>query len=188
MNAIPKARYDTVSMLIHWVTAALLIFMIFFGEDLMATEEEGQEAGEALAGTFLPSLHVSIGVTILVLTLLRILWRISHPAPPLPPGMKPYAILALRAVHGLFYLLMIGLPLTGWLAFGELLREEPAMAAVRVFGAIPLPASPAWGEWTAELHEIGSNVAMVLVGLHILAALKHQVIDKDGLLGRMLPH
>ena len=59
--------------------------------------------------------------------------------------MKPYEVLAARAVHGLFYLLMIGLPLTGWLAFGDFLSEEPAMAAVRVFGAFPVPASPILG-------------------------------------------
>jgi len=181
MRDLSKSRYDNVSMLIHWVTAALMIFMIFLGEELM---EMGEDAG----GTFGPSLHVSIGVTVLALTLLRILWRMTHAAPPHPAGMKPHEVMAARAVHGLFYVLMIGLPLTGWLAFGEFASEEPGMAAVRVFGAFPLPASPAWGESAEDLHEIGSNSAMALVALHVLAALKHQFIDRDGTLGRMLPH
>ncbi len=83
---------------------------------------------------------------------------------------------------------MIGLPLTGWLAFGGLLAEEPAMAAVRAFGAFSLPPAPNLGDAAEEVHEIGSNIAMVLLGLHVLAALKHQFIDGDGVMGRMLPH
>lgn len=188
MNALPKTRYDLVSMLIHWVTAALMIFMIFFGEELMEMGEEGEEAGEALAGTFGPSLHVSIGLTILVLTVLRLLWRAGHPAPPNPATMKRYEVIGSKAVQGLFYLLMIGIPLTGWFAFAGFLSEEPAMAAVRFFGLMPVPAAPNLGEPMKEIHEIGSNAAMVLLGLHVLAALKHQFIDRDGVMGRMLPH
>ena len=81
-------RYDRVSMLIHWTTAALLIFMLVFGEELMETGEAGEEAGEALGGTFGPSLHVSIGVLILALTALRAVWRLAHPPPPQPPRHK----------------------------------------------------------------------------------------------------
>jgi cytochrome b561 len=182
-----RTRYDAVSMIIHWVTALLMIFMIIFGEELMEAGEEAGETGEGVAGAFGPSLHVSIGAAVLILTLLRILWRLMHKAPPYPTTMKPYELLAARAVHGLFYLLLIGIPLTGWLSFGGLLAEEPAMGAVRVFGVFPVPASPfAWGEWE-DIHEIGSNLAMVLTGLHVLAALKHQFVDGDGIFRRMLP-
>lgn len=187
MGDIPRARYDAVSMLIHWVTAALMIFMILLGEELMEMGEDAGNVGEAFGGTFGPSLHVSLGVAVLALTLIRILWRLTHRAPPHPAGMKSYELTAARVVHGLFYLLMIGLPLTGWLAFGEFASEEPAMAAVRVFGAFPLPASPAGGGSAGDLHEIGGKVAMALTALHVLAALKHQFIDRDGILGRMLP-
>lgn len=182
-----KTRYDSVAMIIHWLTAALMIFMIFFGEDLMKAGEEAGEAGEALSGTFGPSLHVSIGATILILTLLRILWRVTHKAPPYPATMKRYEVVGSAALHGLFYLLLVGIPLTGWLAFGGFVAEEPAMAAVRVFGAFPVPAGPSGMGEVKELHEIGSNAAMLLAGLHILAALKHQFIDGDGLFRRMLP-
>ncbi|MFN4142953.1 cytochrome b [Aestuariivirga sp.] len=187
MGANERSRYDGVAMIIHWVTAALMIFMVLFGEELMEAGEEAEEAGEALAGAFGPSLHVSLGAAVLALTLLRILWRLGHRAPPHPAGMKRWEVGLSHAVHGLFYLLLIGVPLAGWLAFGEFAREEPAMAAIRVFGAVPLPASPATGEWAKEVHEIGSNLAMLLIGLHVLAALKHQFIDRDGIMGRMLP-
>lgn len=182
-----RTRYDSVSMIIHWITALLMIFMIIFGEELMEAGEEAGETGEGLGGAFGPSLHVSIGVAVLILTLLRIVWRLTHKAPPYPETMKPYELLASRAVHGLFYLLMIGIPLTGWLAFGGFLAEEPAMSAVRVFGAFPVPAAPVTGRVFKELHEIGSNAAMVLAGLHVLAALKHQFLDGDGVFRRMLP-
>jgi cytochrome b561 len=188
MRDLPKARYDAVAMLIHWVTAALMIFMIFLGEELMEMGEDADDFGQALGGTFGPSLHVSIGVTILALTLLRILWRLTHPAPAHPASMKAHERAAAGAVHGLFYLLLLGLPLSGWLAFGAFVSEEPAMAAVRVYGAFPLPASPGWGESAEDIHEIGSKIAMALTALHVLAALKHQFIDRDGTLGRMLPH
>ena len=181
MHERTQSRYDAVAMLFHWVTAALMIFMILIGETLM---EMGEDAGS----TFGPSLHVSIGVTILALTLLRIIWRLTHPAPAHPASMKAHERAAAGAVHGLFYLLLLGLPLSGWLAFGEFVSEEPAMAAVRVFGAYPLPASPDWGESAEDIHEAGSKIAMALTALHVLAALKHQFIDRDGTLGRMLPH
>ncbi len=77
-------KYDGVAMLLHWVTAVLMIVMIFFGEDLMGEGEEAGEAAGAAVSTFLPSIHVSIGVTILVLTVLRLLWRVMNPPPPYP--------------------------------------------------------------------------------------------------------
>jgi cytochrome b561 len=183
-----RSRYDSMSMIIHWVTAALVIFMIIFGEELIEAGEHGEdELVAGLGSAFGPSLHVSIGAAILILTLLRILWRLTHRAPPYPDTMKPYERLASRAVHGLFYVLLIAIPLTGWLSFGGFLAEEPAMTAVRVFGAFPVPASPIVSRDVKELHEIGSNIIMVLAGLHVLAALKHQFLDGDGIFRRMLP-
>jgi cytochrome b561 len=179
-----QVKYDGVAMLLHWIIAVLMIFMIIFGEDLMG--EKG-EAGEAAAGTFLPSVHVSIGVTILALTLLRLIWRLMNPPPPYPASMKPWEVTMSKVTHGLFYVLMIGLPLTGWLAFAEFLKEAPAMSGVSVFGLFPVPAAPQFGELAKGAHGLGSNVAMVLVILHVLAALKHQFIDGDGIFRRMLP-
>jgi cytochrome b561 len=187
MNTAVRARYDLVSMLIHWITAALLIFMLIFGEELMESGEDGEEAGEALAGAFGPSLHVSIGALILALSLFRIVWRLAHPAPALPAGMKRYERILSRSVQGLFYVLLIVIPLTGWLAFSGFVAEEPAMAAVRVFGAFPVPGVPFTFGGAKDLHELGSNLAIALVALHVLAALKHQFVDRDGIMRRMLP-
>ncbi|WP_373505081.1 cytochrome b [Aestuariivirga sp.] len=188
MQDISRTKYDGVAMILHWVTALLLIFMIIFGEELIEAGEH-EEAAEALMNTaFLPSLHVSFGMAILLLTLLRLIWRALNPPPPYPAAMKSWEVTLSKVTHALFYVLMIGIPFTGWLAFGEFLREEPAMSAVRVFGLFAVPAGPDFGEWAKELHEIGSNAAMALVILHVLAALKHQFVDGDHIFRRMLPH
>ena len=192
MVQIQTEKYDKVSMLIHWVTAVLMIVMIFFGENLMGEEREGGEAGEAagaeIAGTFLPSLHVSIGSAILLLTVLRIVWRLMNPPPALPTSMAPWEVMVTKVTHGLFYLLMIGLPLTGWLSFTRYLTENPAMSAVSIFGIMPVPGAPSLGIPAGLLHNVGSKVGMVLVILHVLAALKHQFITRDGMMARMSPH
>ena len=176
------AKYDGVAMILHWVTALLMIFMIFFGEDLM-----GGEGGRA-TGTFLPSIHVSIGVTILVLTLLRLIWRMKNPPPPYPTTMKSWEVTVSKITHVLFYVSMFGLPLTGWLAFADFLKENPAMANVTVFGLFPVTGAPITSEIAGGAHAIGSKVGMALVILHVLAALKHQFIDGDTIFRRMLPY
>ncbi len=185
MTEQARTKYDGVAMTLHWVIAALMIFMIFFGEDLMG---EGGEAGEAVAGTFLPSLHVSLGATILLLTLLRIVWRLMNPPPDLPASMLPWEVTMTKAVHGLFYLLMIGLPITGMMSYGHWLTENPAMSGIAIYGAIPVIQLPNLGLPSGLLHNVGSKLGMVLVILHVLAALKHQFINRDGLLARMSPH
>ncbi len=188
MGHMQRTRYDAVAMAIHWLTAVLMIFMIVLGENMMESGEEAARAGDLAGTTLPPTVHVSVGVSILLLTLLRIVWRMSHPAPPYPATMKRYEIAASKALHGLFYMLMIGIPLTGWLAFGNFLSEAPGLAGVKLFGLLPIPAAPLTGDSFGDIHEIGSKLAMMLIILHTLAALKHQLLDRDGVMKRMLPH
>jgi cytochrome b561 len=164
-------------MLLHWGIALLLVPMLFFGEELM--EEDG--------GALLPSLHVSIGVTILVLSVLRLIWRVTHPAPPLPAGSPAWETTAAKVTHVLFYVLMIGLPLTGWLALPHFMAEEPGLAGVTAFG-MSLPQLPDIGLPAKDLHEIGQKIGIGLLVLHVAAALKHQFVNRDNLMKRMMPH
>lgn len=187
MGLVPKSRYDGVAMIIHWLTAVLMIYMVFFGEDLMKSGEHLAEAGDTANATFEPSIHVSLGVSILLLTVLRILWRLTHTAPAYPDTMKRYEVIGSKSLHGLFYILLLAIPLTGWIAFGGFSEEVPVMAQAEVFGLFAMPQPPFSGEWAGELHGLGANAAMVLIIIHVLAALKHQFIDKDGIFGRMLP-
>lgn len=173
-----RTKYDAVAMSLHWLIALLLIFMLFFGEDLMDEKE---------VGAFGPSLHVSIGSAILVLSVLRLVWRLFNPPPAYPASMAPWERMAAKVTHLFFYVLLIGLPLTGWLATPKFLREESAIAGLTLFGAIPLPAAPSFGLPMKDVHELGANLGIALLALHVLAALKHHFINRDGVLRRMLP-
>jgi cytochrome b561 len=166
-------------MSLHWLIAALLIFMLFFGEELMEVEGDG--------GTLLPSLHVSIGSAILLLSVFRLVWRLINPPPAYPAGMAPWERAASTVTHVLFYVLLIGIPLTGWLATPKFLSEEDAIAGITLFGAFPLPGAPSLGLPMKAIHEIGSNLGIGLLALHVLAALKHHFINRDDVLRRMLP-
>ncbi len=178
MAATARTRYDIVAMSLHWLIAALLIFMLFFGEGLM------KEKGGGVLG---PSLHISIGSTILVLTVFRLVWRLANPPPAYPARLAPWEQMASKATQLLFYLLLIGIPLTGWLATPKFLSHEGAMTGITVFGTLPLPAAPSLGLPMKSFHELMSNLTIALLALHVLAALKHHFINRDDVLRRMLP-
>lgn len=179
MPVAARTRYDTVAMSLHWLIAALLIFMLFIGEELME-EEDG-------FGAFGPSLHVSIGSAILILSVFRLAWRLFNPPPAYPASMASWERMAAKVMHVLFYILLIGIPLTGWLATPKFLSEEGVTAGLTLFGAFPLPGAPNLGLPMKSLHELGSNLGIVLLALHVLAALKHHFINRDDVLRRMLP-
>ena len=179
MAVAARARYDIVAISLHWLIAALLIFMLFFGEDLMKAGKGGSAFG--------PSLHVSIGSSILVLTVLRLVWRLFNPPPAFPTGMASWEQMAAKAMHLLFYVLLIGIPLTGWLATPKFLSEEGSTMSLMVFGAFPLPGAPSLGLPMKGFHALGSNISIALLALHVLAALKHHFINRDNVLRRMLP-
>ncbi len=169
-------RYNRVAMALHWLIALLMIPMLFFGEDLM-----NKHGGPAL-----PSLHVTIGVTILILTLVRLAWRIAHPPPPLPETMPGWEKAASKASHALFYFLLIALPLTGWLAFPKFLLESK-IAGIRFFGLFTVPVTPDLGLPFGLLHSLGGKLGIGLLILHVAAALKHHFYNRDNVLRRMLP-
>jgi cytochrome b561 len=170
-------KYDKVAVLMHWIIAAMMIYMVVFGEDLMS-----RRATDASGATW----HASIGIAILVLSILRLLWRLANPPPLLPATMKPWEIKASHGTHWLFYIMMIGLPLTGLLGFADQVTKVPAVASATVFGLFNVPQPVLVQGWNwGGLHSLMSNIMYPLVALHVLAALKHQFIDKDGLLKRM---
>ena len=140
-----------------------------------------------MARGFGPSLHVSIGSAILILSVFRLVWRLINPPPAYPASMASWEQMAAKATHVLFYVLLIGIPLTGWLATPKFLREEDAVAGLMLFGAFPLPRAPNLGLPMKDIHEIGSNLGIGLLALHVLAALKHHFINRDDVLRRMLP-
>ncbi|MGJ8536505.1 MAG: cytochrome b [Parasphingopyxis sp.] len=171
-------RYTKVAIALHWIIALLVIANIGLAG---LTEDFSREARAPYM-----DLHKAIGISVLVLTLARIAWRIGHKPPPLPLSMRPWERSLARFTHFAFYLLLIGLPLSGWLW----MSTYPAPFAY--FGLFDVPLWPvagqeALGETLHEGHEILGKAMLALVVLHILGALKHLVIDKDGSFRRMLP-
>lgn len=133
-------------------------------------------------------LHKSFGLSILLLSLARLGWRIGHRPPALPQGMAGWEKFAARAVHWGFYGLMIGTPLIGL----AMVSVSPTDIPTKYFGFIPVPHLPlAAGEsaedFFKEVHEIFAYAILTLLALHVGAALKHRVLDKDNVLQSMTP-
>ena len=176
--AEPRNRYSTVALILHWLIAALVVTQIGL---IWA-----HEATDGPISREFVNLHKSVGLSILVLTVVRLGWRIANPAIPLPAGTPRWQKLAARATHVLFYVFLIAMPLVGWAASSAAGRE------IIWFGLFEWPALPiGGGRETAgqlmDLHELAAKLLIALVVLHILGALKHHFIDRDNVLHRMIP-
>jgi len=178
MNDTAARRYSTGAMIFHWLIAILVIMNWRIAET--AHHLEGAEKAAVFG------YHKAWGMLILALTVGRLLWRWSHAVPPLPSGLKPWEATLARSVHVIFYVLLVGLPLGGWLA------SSYGGRPIDFFGFFTIPMLPV-GENKGlsksifEAHETGGSIFIYLIGLHILGALKHTFIDKNGGIFRMLP-
>ena len=181
MNAVPAAaadaRYTRIAMLLHWATVALVAALYAIGWH-MVDLPKGPARGEAFA------LHKSIGMTVFLLTALRLAWRLHAPPPPLPATIARWQRLLASTVHHLFYVLLFLQPLMGYLS------SSFSSYSSRYFG-LPLPDwgehDPALNEFFTELHVAGSVALLVVIALHVLGALSHLFKVDDHLLRRMLP-
>jgi len=170
-------RYGLVPQFLHWIVVAMIIAQYVLAE---AADElpTGVEKLATLAQ------HKSVGLTILLVAVLRIGWRLFDRPPP-PPPMPAWQRLAATTTHWGLYALLLAMPLTGWI------MSSAANYPVSWFGLVQLPdlvmPSESLEDLMHEVHEVLFGVLVALAGLHVLAALKHQFIDRDGLLTRMLP-
>ncbi|HET9576785.1 MAG TPA: cytochrome b [Usitatibacter sp.] len=169
-------RYTTVAIVLHWLIAALVVAQFAFGWWM---QEIPKSPPGLRAGAF--NLHKSIGLTILALMLVRLAWRLAHRPPALTAMPRWQANLA-RATHIGLYVLLIALPLTGYI--GSSFSGYP----VKLFG-MPLPAwapkNEAVKDWMSAAHlAIGWALAVAFT-LHVAGALKHALLDHDGVLRRM---
>ena len=185
--AASRTRYTTVAIVIHWLIAAAIIFQIILGWRM----GDGPKGPTTYA---LFQLHKSIGITILLLSLLRLAWRLFNKPPAAPEGQPKWEQVASKLVHIGFYVIMIGLPLTGWILVSTSRVPIPTL----LFGAIPWPHIPGLPELAAapkhvwhEIGEIGHGVLVkltyLLLVLHLGAVAKHQILDKDEVFGNMAP-
>jgi cytochrome b561 len=176
-----SSRYTKPAIWLHWITAVLMIFMLFFGDDFIRVPR-----GESLSG-WEPSAHATFGILILLLALARLFWRIANPPPALPVSIPRWQRTISHATHWAFYFLMLAIPMMGLLAIVPFGAQRLDVQDVTFFNLFPVAFLPNFGGWTVQAHGLLANVAQALVLLHVAAALKHQFWDKDGLIGRMRP-
>jgi len=175
-----NSRYNPVSIVLHWVLGIALVGIFCFG--LYMTDLPFSPARLKFYNW-----HKWAGISILALSVLRLLWRLTHPAPPLPDSiaeaMPAWQRMAHHATHAGLYALFFVVPLIGWA------YSSAAGFPVVLFGQFALPDLLAPDKDLAALikpwHQISAFALAGLVLLHIAAALKHQLIDRDGLLQRM---
>ena len=182
------SRYTRTAMMLHWIIAILMICNVALG--LSADSLPDDWVRPAI------DTHKSIGITVLGLVLLRILWRVSHRPPPLPAEFPSWERTGAHVAHFLLYLLMIGLPLSGWLH--DSAWKDAATHPMRLFNLFPWPRigyvmnlDPALKETLhnrfGALHTWLGYALYALFALHVGGALKHEWIDRKSVLKRMIP-
>jgi cytochrome b561 len=176
MNAPP--RYSRVAILLHWMAALLIL----------------AGAGLGLTMTGLPlspaklryyAWHKWIGITIFLVAALRLAWRVVVPPPAFPDAMPRAQVMAARAVHAMLYVLMLAIPLSGWV------YSSATGVSVSYLNLVPLPNLVPKDKGLASalltVHQaLNAALATALI-VHVGAAVKHQWVDRDGMLSRMLP-
>jgi cytochrome b561 len=181
-ESTPNQSYSTVAIVLHWLLAIAIVSVFCVGlvvEDMPLS----------MSKIKLINWHKWAGVTILFLSVLRLVWRITHRPPALPASieqaMPGWQRIAYHGTHHLMYLLFFVVPLLGW-AYSSA-KGYPIVW----LGLVPLPdfvpVDKALAEAIEPLHGLAAFSLMGLVALHVGAALKHQFIDRDGLLARMRP-
>jgi cytochrome b561 len=175
----PSHAYTRTAITLHWLIAALIVAGFSIGWIMTRIPGFTPEKLRYV------SWHKWIGVTVFALAALRIIWRLTHKAPPLPALMSRWERAAAHTVHGLLYVLMVAVPLTGYLF------SSASNVPVVYLGIVPLPRliapDPALKAVLKTAHLALNYGLAVLVVVHVAAALKHQWIDRDKLLSRMMP-
>ena len=177
----PLRRYSNVAVSLHWITVLLVLTQVWLGFTF-AEMERGPERAAYFTW------HKTVGATILVLAIVRLLYRLKNPPPPFPPELPRWERVAAVWNHRAFYFLLIALPLTGLIAASG--RADNWFTPL--VGGIPLPVVPGISEQTGEmsggLHEVLVFTTIALLVLHLGAALKQQFFDRPGrMAGRMPP-
>ncbi|WP_427964938.1 cytochrome b [Altererythrobacter sp.] len=178
MTTVTQARYSGVAMILHWLIAIAVIVNWRLAENF----EHAEDADKL----YWITQHKALGITILILSVLRLLWRFTRRPPELAASLAGWERSLARAVHVIFYVMLIGLPIGGWVA------SSFSHYPIDFWGLFNVPLLPVaenkeLGHEIAEAHGAGATFLLLLVVLHIVGALKHTLIDKDGNIHRMLP-
>ena len=180
-------RYSSVAMTLHWLIAALILL-----DFALAISFSHFDPGDALYFGFAYAGHMSVGMLVLVLSLLRLIWRLLHRVPALPADMGMATRLLARGAHALLYVFMLAAPLSGWVVLS--VRNKPPV----LLGSVHWPNIQFLTDMDhaqrSAIHAAMlpghiwlSYIGMTLVGAHLLAALYHHYFRHDDVLRRMLP-
>ena len=173
-----EPEYGGVAKALHWLTVALLIVQFLVGWTMPGIRRGMQPEG-------LVSLHLSVGVLILLVVVLRLIWRLGHPVPLVADNIPLWQRYAAQATHALLYLMLFILPLTGWV------NASSRAWTINLFGLVTLPqilpADSALLRQIGQIHILLTYALLALIGLHVVAALYHHFWLRDRVLRRMLP-
>ncbi|GMU42420.1 MAG: cytochrome b [Xanthomonadales bacterium] len=174
----PVARYSGLAITLHWLLALLVIGLL--GVGVWMTGLKTSPTKIAVYGW-----HKALGLTVLALAVLRLLWRVHRPPPPLAESIPAWQVALATQAHRAMYTLLLAMPLSGWL------QNSAAGFPLTWFGLFKVPAliardKAAFAFWQ-QAHEWLSWALMALIVLHVLAALKHHYLDRDDALKRILP-
>jgi len=179
-------RFTTIAILFHWGIAALILANILIAWQFPLVH------GPLRAAVF--QIHKSIGITVLLLSVLRLAWRMLNPPPPFANTMRAWEKESSKIVERSFYFIMLALPLTGW----ALSSAADLHVPIALFGIVHWPDIPFIGtlpfdtklgvySLSVAAHHLLAKITYGLVALHVLAALRHQFIKRDLVLARMIP-
>lgn len=169
-----QQRYSSVAIVLHWAVAALIVW------NLATVLLLPPDLSRRLLDT-----HKAVGITVLVLSLLRLGWRMTHPWPPLSNHLAAWEKLLARATHGLFYVLIILVPLAGWLMVSAATGKPVNWFGVFEIPALPVARSAATAVYYHDLHEYAAFLTLGLLALHVGGALKHSLFGRAPGLSRM---
>jgi len=185
MDSNEVRRYNTTAISLHWLIAVLLIGLLALGKYMTGLEE-----ADPLRYT-LTQWHKSFGIAVLLLAVVRVIWRLIHKPPALPANTLTFERIGSHLTHLAMYVLMVVIPVSGWV----MVSASPLNIKTVLFGVIPWPhigflTEAAYKGVIAEraehIHDWLGNTLLVLVLMHVAAALLHQFVHKDRLINRMI--
>jgi cytochrome b561 len=190
-------RYTKTAIILHWLIALLIIAMLALGFWMHELPKDAPKTAAfdlfnlglytvtlpepVSVRTFYFNLHKSIGVTLLAIILFRVFWRLTHTVPSFPETMKDWEKKLAYAGHKALYVLMLVMPLSGFI------MSVYSKWGILWFG-MPLVKgldNPTLRDFFKEIHEITAWLLLITIVFHVAAALKHKVIDRDDVMKRM---
>lgn len=181
-----ERRYSPVGQAFHWVMAALVTFQLYWGWHMNRIPAGGEKLRAY-------EIHAELGLLMLILAMLRGIWRLIVPGPLNDADRLGWQTRAAYVTHILFYICFFGLPLSGWAMWSALGDGAPlSIAGIIPWPQMPFDAAPVWAQWLvldwAEgIHALLIILLVVMIPIHVGAALKHHFWDRHDVLRGMLP-